>query len=231
MQLSKRLLTIADMVTKGNRVVDVGTDHGYIPIYLIKNKRIPNAIAMDIGKGPLERAKTNIQKENLELYIETRLSDGVQALYAKEADTMIIAGMGGGLVKKIIEEGREVLKTVREYILQPQSDIEMVRKYLEQEEYTIKEERMVLEDGKFYPIMRVCSGIEKYKREIYYKYGKILLEEKNDILYLFLKKELETYKKLEEQLTNSDGEHILIRLEEIRKEIGYIKEALAFYII
>ena len=231
MQLSKRLLTIADMVTKGNRVVDVGTDHGYIPIYLIKNKRIPNAIAMDIGKGPLERAKTNIQKENLELYIETRLSDGVQALYAKEADTMIIAGMGGGLVKKIIEEGREVLKTVREYILQPQSDIEMVRKYLEQEEYTIKEERMVLEDGKFYPIMRVCSGIEKYKREIYYKYGKILLEEKNDILYLFLKKELDTYKKLEEQLTNSDGEHILIRLEEIRKEIGYIKEALAFYII
>jgi Predicted SAM-dependent methyltransferase len=219
------------MVTKGNRVVDVGTDHGYIPIYLIKNKRIPNAIAMDIGKGPLERAKTNIQKENLELYIETRLSDGVQALYAKEADTMIIAGMGGGLVKKIIEEGREVLKMVREYILQPQSDIEMVRKYLEQEGYTIKEERMVLEDGKFYPIMRVCSGIEKYKREIYYKYGKILLEEKNDILYLFLKKELETYKKLEEQLTNSDGEHILIRLEEIRKEIGYIKEALAFYII
>jgi len=231
MQLSKRLLTIADMVTKGNRVVDVGTDHGYIPIYLIKNKRIPNAIAMDIGKGPLERAKTNIQKENLELYIETRLSDGVQALYAKEADTMIIAGMGGGLVKKIIEEGREVLKMVREYILQPQSDIEMVRKYLEQEGYTIKEERMVLEDGKFYPIMRVCSGIEKYKREIYYKYGKILLEEKNDILYLFLKKELDTYKKLEEQLTNSDGEHILIRLEEIRKEIGYIKEALAFYII
>jgi Predicted SAM-dependent methyltransferase len=230
MQLSKRLLTIADMVTRGNRVVDVGTDHGYIPIYLVKNKQIPSAIAMDIRSGPLERAKGNIQKENLEEYIETRLSDGVHALQAQEADTMIIAGMGGGLVKKIMEEGQEVLKTMKEYILQPQSEIDMVRKYLEQEGYIIEDERMVLEEGKFYPIMRVYQGIMKYEREIYYRYGKILLEEKNDILYLFLKKELNTYINLEGQLASSGGENATIRLEEIRKEIVYIEEALAFYI-
>jgi tRNA (adenine22-N1)-methyltransferase len=92
-KLSKRMKAVAAMVTKGNVVADIGTDHGYVPIALIQQKKIPRAIAMDINKGPLKHATEHIAMCQLEDYIETRLSDGVEGLKAKEADTILIAGM------------------------------------------------------------------------------------------------------------------------------------------
>ena len=94
MELSKRLMAVACLVTPGNRLADVGTDHGYIPIYLIKENRIPHAIAMDVNRGPLLRAQEHIRMEGLEERIETRLSDGMKMLLPTEADTVVIAGMG-----------------------------------------------------------------------------------------------------------------------------------------
>ena len=121
MQLSKRLLAVSEMVTSNSRLADIGTDHGYIPIYLIENKRVPRAIAMDVNKGPLNRAKENIEHHGLENYIETRLSDGAAALHSGEVDAVVIAGMGGGLVMKILTEGSGVLKSVKELILDRKS--------------------------------------------------------------------------------------------------------------
>ena len=80
MQLSLRLSAIAEMVTEGNRLVDVGCDHGYLPVYLIFEKKIPQAIAADVGKGPLSRAKEHIHQYGLDNYIETRLSDGLKEI-------------------------------------------------------------------------------------------------------------------------------------------------------
>ena len=87
MQLSLRLSAIADLVTEGNRLVDVGCDHGYLPVYLIQQKKIPSAIAMDVRKGPLSRAQEHIRQYGLEEYIQTRLSDGLEGLKAGEGDT------------------------------------------------------------------------------------------------------------------------------------------------
>ena len=92
MQLSLRLSAIADLVTEGNRLVDVGCDHGYLPVYLIQQKKIPSAIAMDVRKGPLSRAQEHIRQYGLEEYIQTRLSDGLEGLKAGEGDTLVIAG-------------------------------------------------------------------------------------------------------------------------------------------
>ena len=158
MQLSKRLESVSSLVTPGFRVADIGTDHGYIPLWLIRQGVIPGAIAMDIHKGPLQRAKENIRAYELEEKIETRLSDGLGELRPGEADCVVIAGMGGSLVIKILKEGAEVLRTVRELVLQPQSDMEKVRRFLQKEEYRITSEKMILEDGKFYPMMRVVPG-------------------------------------------------------------------------
>ena len=141
--LSKRLSKNASFVTPGNRLADVGTDHGYIPIALVQEGKIPSALAMDVNPGPLERAKEHIQEFHLESYIHTRLSDGVQSLQPGEADSVLIAGMGGALTVKILREGEEVLKTVKELILQPQSEIDKVRRYLEQAGYRITKEDMV----------------------------------------------------------------------------------------
>ncbi|MDE7059206.1 MAG: class I SAM-dependent methyltransferase, partial [Lachnospiraceae bacterium] len=102
MQLSKRMQRLASLVTEENRLADIGTDHGYIPIYLIQQKKIQSALAMDINSGPLSRAKEHIEASGLTTYIETRLSDGLCKLEADEADTVLIAGMGGMLMVSIL---------------------------------------------------------------------------------------------------------------------------------
>ena len=158
MQLSLRLSAIADMVTEGNRLVDVGCDHGYLPVYLIQQKKIPSAIAMDVRKGPLSRAQEHIRQYGLEEYIQTRLSDGLEGLKAGEGDTLVIAGMGGPLMERILTDGRSVRNSFSELILQPQSDIPHFRRFIQSEGWEITEEKMVEEDGKFYPMMRVVPG-------------------------------------------------------------------------
>ena len=196
-KLSNRLLAVASFVTEGNILADVGTDHGYIPIYLIQKKCIRKAIAMDINEGPLQRAKEHIEIYGLKDYIETRLSDGVAALVPGEADTVLIAGMGGGLVMHILEEGKEVCTQAKELVLQPQSELERVREYLWGNGYVILEEDMVLEDEKFYPMMRVIYenviNMECAKNLLFCRYGKQLLEQKNPILKEYLKREEKIY--------------------------------------
>ena len=155
MQLSDRLQAVASMVTENSRLADVGTDHGYIPIYLCEMGKIPSAIAMDVKKGPLLRAKMNIERYHMQEKIRTRLSDGVLKLNPDEADSVVIAGMGGTLVMKILEEGKKVLVDVKELVLQPQSDIDKVRKYLYENDYVITAEKMVCEEEKYYPMMHV----------------------------------------------------------------------------
>lgn len=162
MQISRRLQAVSGMVTSGFRLADVGTDHGYIPIELVRSGRVPHAVAMDINRGPLLRAQENIRRYGLEGQIETRLSDGLHALAPGEADSVVIAGMGGLLVVRILQEGSAALEGVRELILQPQSELRSVRLYLEEAGYEIADEDLVCEDGKFYPMMRAVrkSGSE-----------------------------------------------------------------------
>ena len=130
MELSKRLSAAASLVTPGKRVVDIGTDHAYIPIYLIEKKKCLSAVAMDVNAGPLRRAAVHIQEAGFQKEIETRLSDGFEQLKPGEADCAVIAGMGGGLVIKILSAYPEVTCSLKEYILQPQSEIAKVRVFL-----------------------------------------------------------------------------------------------------
>ena len=144
MQLSERLQAVAVFVTPQSRLADVGTDHAYVPIYLAEKKLISRAIAMDVVDGPLQRARENIAAHRLETVIETRKSDGLEALKPGEADTVVIAGMGGLLICRILVQGREAAATVREWVLEPQSDTDKVRQYLLDHAYTIRDEHMVL---------------------------------------------------------------------------------------
>ena len=122
--LSKRLRTVAGMVTKGNRVCDVGCDHGFVSIYLVQQGISPKVLAMDLREGPLRAAKEHVAAYGLEEQIETRLSDGLHNYEAGEADTLICAGMGGGLMTRILQAEREKTASFRELVLQPQSEIE-----------------------------------------------------------------------------------------------------------
>lgn len=161
--LSARMRALTDMVTAGNRVCDVGCDHGFVSIYLVQQGISPRVLAIDVRQGPLSRAQEHIRQQGLEAYIETRLSDGVTALEIGEADTVICAGMGGRLMQRILEEGREKLEVIGELILQPQSEVPAFRAYLRQAGYVTLAENMVYEDGKYYPMMKVTAGKQRHK--------------------------------------------------------------------
>lgn len=230
MELSKRLQAVSDLVSVGMRVADIGTDHGYIPIYLIESGKCSRVIAMDVNKGPLERAKAHIHMHGLNRQITTRLSDGVKALTVGECDCVVVAGMGGALTVKIVEEGKEIFENLKEFVLQPQSELEKVRQYLWEHEFCSVQEDMVLEDGKFYPMMKMVKGSsEEYDlKEL--RYGKLLLKEKHPVLKIFLEKEIQTKEKILKNLEQETGNHIEIRIAELQSELIVAKEALSVYL-
>lgn len=235
-QLSKRLQAVADLITGEGVLADIGTDHGYIPIYLMQKGSIQKAIAADIGKGPLLRAKEHIEKYGLGGYIETRLSDGAKEIEPLEADIFVIAGMGGGLMQKILEQSKEVFLSAKEIILQPQSEQEVLRRYLIAEGYQILAEDMVKEDGKYYPMMRISRQEQKQKnpyenaKDIDFLYGAYLLEKRHPVLLDFLKREEQILKDL---LTNLSAvpknPGIEKRIFEIEEKQRLTKQALSKY--
>ena len=233
MELSKRLKAVAELVTPGMRLADVGTDHGYIPIYLTEAGVIPSAIAMDINKGPLERAKEHIREHGLEGKIQTRLSDGLKNLQMNEADCMIAAGMGGGLVIRIISEERDTAGSLKELILQPQSEIDSVRKYLTEEGYRIVAEDMVYEDGKYYPMMKAVpcmagAGEIPYSEEEL-EFGRVLLQQAHPVLGQFLEREMEIQNRILSALESQESVRAKKRMEEISYRIEWIRGILNTY--
>ena len=199
MELSKRLQAVADLVTAHYKLADIGTDHAYIPIYLTQQKKITEAVALDVNEGPLQRAEEHIRENGLEAEIETRLSNGFQALQPGEVQSAVIAGMGGGLVIRILTEGEEVVRKLEECILQPQSEIEKVRAFLLEKGYEFLEEDMVREDGKYYPMMKVRPPMADTAGEdtevkcwdtVQLKYGKLLLEKQHPVLREYLEREI-----------------------------------------
>ncbi|MCI6018204.1 MAG: class I SAM-dependent methyltransferase [Clostridiales bacterium] len=228
-RLSDRLLALAEFVTPGHRLADIGTDHGYVPIYLTKSNTIPLAIAMDINEGPLKKAEEHIISHQLESRIKTRLSDGLEKLLPGEADTVLIAGMGGALMSRIIENGREVLKTVPELILQPQSEIARFRHFLHDNHYKIVRERMLIDDGKYYVMMKAVHGDEHYDREVFYIYSKLLLTAKDETLHRLIKKELSTNEEIYTRLSSVDTPNAKEKRKLLEEKINYGKEALKYY--
>ncbi len=238
-KLSVRMLHLADMVPQDAILADVGTDHGYIPIYLVQSGRVSRAFAMDIKEGPLLRARGHIRAFGLDAYITVRRSDGVMALAPKEADTILAAGMGGGVILHILEEGKAVIAAARGLILQPQSEIERVRRYLYEQGYAIEREDMVFEDGKYYPMMYAVPDTEeavrkkyaaysKRQQRMYCCYGERLLTEHHAVAGQYLEAKIRQYESLLKGLfgapqTNS----VRKRTEQLAEELNCARDAFA----
>lgn len=243
MQLSKRLQAVADSVTKGNRVADVGCDHAYISINLIQQNIAPHVIAMDVNKGPLERGRENIERLGFSDKVETRLSDGLNKLNPGEVDTILIAGMGGALTVRILEEGLTSVKKCKELVLQPQSELFFVRKFIEQIEFEIIAEQMLIDDGKYYTIIKAIPKVPSpmvpgsvtfenantTNQELFYRYGKLLLQQKDPITKEYLLKEKNLRLQVIKELNQNLSENAVIRLKEVQEELGYIEEGLEYY--
>jgi tRNA (adenine22-N1)-methyltransferase len=180
---------------------------------------------MDLRKGPLSKAKANIEERGLQSKIDTRLGNGLEALKPDEADAILISGMGGITICQILDEGLDKLGSVKQLILQPQSDLELVRRKIEELGMHIESEKMCIEDGKFYTCMKaVPERASSYNNESDYTFGRLLIEEKNEVLRQFLIKRNEKIMQIKKQIKESGTDASLpqnILDEEIK-----IREAL-----
>ncbi|MCR5718955.1 MAG: class I SAM-dependent methyltransferase [Lachnospiraceae bacterium] len=224
--ISDRIKTLTLMVTKGNSVCDVGCDHGFTSIYLVKNNISPFAIASDVRPGPLSAAAQNIERYGLRDKIQTLLSDGLKGI-DKPLDTLIIAGMGGPLMEKILSFEPEKSKGFKELILQPQSDITGFRRFLISAGYSFIDEKAVFEDGKYYFAMKVVP--EEFKgeySEAQYEFGPVLLKNKDGVLKDYIGKRIKTVSAIEENISSKGNTVSRERFEEIQKEKAFLLKTL-----
>ncbi len=163
--LSPRLFEISELIHNSNVLYDIGTDHAYLPIYLIKNGKCEKCFACDINKGPLQKAEENIIKNSLQNKIETVLSDGLKNIDIEKADTIVIAGMGGELICSILEPFKEKLHK-KHIILQPMNSFYQVRRFFSDNSLLISSEKVAKEGEKLYIIM-----------ESYFEKGEKMAEE------------------------------------------------------
>ena len=223
--IDNRLMTIADMVSRKGTLLDVGTDHGYLPIYLIKSSKIDKAIASDVSKGSLSKAIEEVKKEKLQDKIETRLGSGLMVIKEDDKlDTVVLAGMGGILISELLTEKLEYIKNKDiEFIVQPVQSPESVRKFFQKEKFTIIEEKLAKAEGRIYHIIKArydeAYKMLNYDSETDYEIGKAIIES-NDASQKELCLELLDYKlkeqlKIKAQLETLNRESVESRYEEV----------------
>ena len=215
------------MITPGIPVADIGCDHAYLPIWLAKEEISPYIIACDINAGPIERAKENIEDVELSERIDVRQGDGLTIINPGEVKSVVMAGMGGRLMIRILDEGRDVLEQVSEIIMEPQSEVAALRHFLQDNGWRIISENMVRDDDKFYPIIKAVHGTMDWDKEIYFRYGKILLREENPVLHEFLLVEKQYCSDLLKELAENEHiPHVFVRMEEVKTDLALNNDAL-----
>lgn len=238
MRLSKRLETIIDMAycwislqekeeKQGLCVADVGTDHGFVPICLIERGIVGRVLALDIRKGPLLRAREHVQNQGLQERIALRLGDGLKPLKPGEAQLVIMTGMGGELMLRILKESPQIRETVRCWIFSPQSELSWFRYGLKELGLAIRDEVMLQEDGKYYVIMKAEPGEMYYSEEYQYRYGEQLIRKKSQVLAEYLEQEIQKFQKIREQIQKTARAETVgakERLQEVEEEIEQAKK-------
>lgn len=230
MILSKRLMRIAECIEGADCVADIGTDHAYLPIALIRQGRAKHVIAMDVREKPLLRAKKNIEEAGMGEQITLRLSDGAEKLLPGEASMINISGMGGSLMGRIIAERPEVFQAAQALYLSPQSELSAFRRQLMELGYHIVDEWMVSEDGKYYFILQAEAGRECADYEpCELLFGRHLLNRQDQTLYAFLKHEKHIQETVLHKLMQLETKNAAIRRKEIMDDLEVIDTALLHY--
>ena len=161
-KLSPRLEEIAKLIPQASRVADIGTDHGYMAIYLLQEGIVDRLIVSDINKEPLKIAKNNVSHYGLSDRVEFRLGNGLDILNPNEVDLVIISGMGGILISDILEAGANIIKDIGALVLQPMTKQKHLRKYLISRNFTIEKDLLVKESNRIYEI--ILTQVNKGKK-------------------------------------------------------------------
>ncbi len=223
-KLTPRLKCVADCIEKCNLLADIGTDHAYIPLYAVQNGIAKKAVASDVVKGPLEIAENNIRENGLEDKISTALANGLES--AKDADVIVIAGMGGKLICNILQDNLSIAKDTKCLVIQPMTCSYELRKFLHKSGFAITDERLAREEDKIYNVMIVKKGTEEYNDEFYYYIGKKLFENRDPLLSQYIRLRAKVIEKQFKGMALSDNEDLHRQAVELENlYYRFIKEA------
>ncbi len=228
MKLGPRLKAVADMIPAGSVVADIGTDHGYLPVYLVEQGVSVGVVATDVNQGPLNKAIEQIRFHRLEDRIITRLGRGLNAVTPGEVNVVVIAGMGGVLITDILHEGRRVIEKAELLVLQPMNAQESVRRWLVENGFSISDEVLAMENRKIYEIIAAVHGSQTIEDPIHYEIGQRLIEKKDPLLPLLLEMKIGGCVKVVHELMGVDSPGAKARLEEFQQRIRWYKEVMEY---
>ena len=204
--IGERLTTVVSMVTACHTVADIGTDHGYVPAYLILSGQCRHAIASDIADGPCQAAMETRNKYGLHNEMEIRTAPGLQGLDAGEAETVVIAGMGGATIVNIMKEAPDIAASVKTFVLQPMNAVNLLRQWLTHHGYRIVEEALCKENNNIYIILKVVHTEEKQELCLLEaELGPCILEKKPELWIEYIQGKAEQYRRLLRQMEASSA--------------------------
>ncbi len=221
-----RLSAIRDMVGQNSIVGDIGTDHGYIPLSLIEKNISKKVIGTDISKGSLDKIIGLIKSAGLEDRIEARLGNGLDVIEAYEVDTIIIAGMGGILIKDILENDKGITNSIKNFIFQPMVGAKELRQYLIHNNFEIVDEDLVFEEEKFYEIISAKRGQSYVEKDIYYEISPLLIEKKHSLLKEFINYKANKVKNILNDIGSIKTEKSMEKSRELEKLLKNYEEVL-----
>ncbi len=241
--ISKRLKTIADYVPPGSRLADIGSDHALLPVYLLTHQICTLAIAGEVADGPLQAAKQQIARAGLSKKIEARKGDGLEVIADEEIDVVTIAGMGGSLIRSILENGNHLLRGVRMLILQPNVGEETVRRWLHEHGWFLTDETILEEDGRIYEVLVAerIDGAQAESDRLYasdrfslgeqasawnFRMGPWLLWNAEPLLSKKWQTELQKWQSVYRQLEQSQSAEAALRRIEVLQQTKELEEVL-----
>jgi tRNA (adenine22-N1)-methyltransferase len=202
--LKGRLQKVASMAGHCSKPADIGTDHAYLPIYLVQSGICPMAIATDIKKGPLRKAEKNINKYHMQNKIELRQGDGLIPIKDDGCDVLIIAGMGGVLIRDIIEKSIDTAKEAKFILMQPMYAEEALREFLYRYGFNILEEALAKHEGRIYAVIKAAyDGIAREEETFYLHIGRRLFEQRDPLLKEYLRKRIKRQDRIVQGMSKS----------------------------
>lgn len=226
MELTQRLAAVADFVPPGVVAADIGTDHAYLPVYLIKTGKCTRVIATDLNEKPYRGACQAVAARELNTRVDVRLGDGLSPLSPGEVNVIVIAGMGGGTMIRILENSPGVLADVRRLVLQPMADAGDLRLWLVDNGWRIAGERLVEEDGRIYPVIAAEPGEEKVKDRFVLEIGPKLVENGDPLLVDYLEKIKYDYQRMLSGLARSRSGQAQGKAIKITAKLTRVRELL-----
>lgn len=225
-KLSERLRTVASFVDENTILADIGSDHAYLPCYLVHEGIITKAIAGEVVKGPFESAQKQVRSEGLEENIEVRFGNGLAVILEEDnVETVTIAGMGGPLIASILETGKEKLTKVETLILQPNIHAKAIREWAIEEKWKIEKEVILEEHDKIYEILVLKKGMMNLSdKELLV--GPILCKEKSPIFQKKWNNELNEWQRIVNELNKLEGPEVQQKKTELENKITLVKELL-----